>query len=125
MKLNFTFKHLDRSEALEKHTSEILQDSSRFLLKDGYANVYFSKQNHEFCVEISVNTREKYFRAVGLQVDPYLAVDSAVEKLEKQFLKTRQVTRNHKHPELSKSARLEQMNDRFEVPLPQKMKKAA
>lgn len=123
MKLNFTFKHLDRSEALENYTKEKLESVGRFLLKDGYGSVYCSKQNREFCVEVSVNTREKYYRAVALHEDPYLAVDSVVEKLEKQFLKTRKVVQNHRRPELSRAGRLEQMNDRFEAPL--RMKKAA
>lgn len=123
MKLSFTFKHLDRSEALEKHTVEQLESIGRFLLKDGYGTVYVSKQNHEFCVEMSVNTREKYFRAVGLNNDPYKAVDVAIERLEKQFLKTRKLVQNHKSPEQSKAGKLGQMNDRFEVA--NKLRKAA
>ena len=123
MKLNFTFKHLDRSEALENYTKEKLEGVGRFLLKDGYANVYCSKQNHEFCLEVSVNTREKYYRAVAIHEDPYQAVDSVVDKLERQFLKTRKVVQNHRRPELSREGRLQQLNDRFETPL--RMKKAA
>lgn len=115
MKLNFTFKHLDRSEALENHTVDRMENIGRFLLKDGYGNVYFSKQKHEFCVEVSVNTREKYFRAVSSHEDPYLAVDAVVEKLEKQFLKNRKVVQDHKKPELSKTGRLDQLNERFET----------
>ncbi|MBX3035007.1 MAG: ribosome-associated translation inhibitor RaiA [Bdellovibrionaceae bacterium] len=123
MKLNFAFKHLDRSEALEKYTKESLEGIGRFLLKDGYGSVYYSKTNHEFCVEVSVNTREKYFRAVALNSDPYQAVDAVMSKLEKQFLKTRKVVQNHKHPELSRTGKLDQMNGQFEVNL--RMKKAA
>lgn len=123
MKLNFTFKHLDRSEALENYAKERLEAVGRFLLKDGFGNVYCSKQNHEFCLEVSFNTREKYFRAIAYHEDPYLAVDAVVTKLEKQILKTRKVMQNHRRPELSRSGRLEQLNDRFE--LQPRFKKAA
>lgn len=115
MKLNFTFKHLDRSEALETHAVDRMESVGRFLLKDGFGMVYFSKQKHEFCVEVSVNTREKYFRAISYHADPYLAVDAVVEKLEKQFLKSRKLVQDHKKPHLSKAGRLEQLNERFET----------
>ncbi len=123
MKLNFTFKHLDSSQALQSYTQDKLEAVGRFLLKDGFGSVYYSKKNHEFCVEISFNTREKYYRASAYHSDVYQAVDSVVTKLEKQFLKTRKTVQNHKRPELSKKGRLDQLNDRFEQPL--RLKKAA
>lgn len=108
MKLNYTFKHLDHSDALVNYTEERMSEIGRFLLKEGYGNVYFSKQKNEFCVEISVNTREKYFKATSFSMDVYGAVDSVAEKLEKQFLKTSKQLKNHKKPELTKEGRLEQ-----------------
>ncbi|WP_415063900.1 ribosome hibernation-promoting factor, HPF/YfiA family [Bdellovibrio sp.] len=109
MKLNYTFKHLDHSESLENYTAEKMSEVGRFLLKEGYGSVYFSKQKNEFCVEISVNTREKYFKATAYGTDVYGAVDSAAEKIEKQFLKTSKQYKNHKKPELTKEGRLEQV----------------
>ncbi|QDK36825.1 ribosome hibernation-promoting factor, HPF/YfiA family [Bdellovibrio sp. NC01] len=107
MKLNYTFKHLDHSDSLETYTAERMEEIGKFLLKEGYGNVYFSKTKNEFCVEVSVNTREKYFKASGFSVDVYAAVDSVVEKLEKQFLKNTKLHKDHKKPELSREGRLE------------------
>lgn len=107
MKLNYTFKHLDRSDSLETYTDERMSEIGQFLLRDGYGNIYFSKQKNEFCVEVSVNTREKYFKASAFGMDVYAAVDCAVEKLEKQFLKNSKQFKDHKKPELSKEGRLE------------------
>lgn len=115
MKLNFTFKHLDRSEALEAYTAEKLDHVARFLLKDGLGTVCFSKRNHEFELQVSVNTRARYFRAEDSHSDPYQAVDLVCEKLERQFLKIKDTVQHHKSKSQSKSARLEQMNERFEV----------
>lgn len=115
MKLNFTFKHIDRSEALETYTSEQLEHISRFLLKNGMGQVLFSKKNHEFSVEVSVNTRERYFRAHAEGNDAYQAVDEVVQKLERQFLKTKKVVQHYKTKSLSKEGKLERMNERFEV----------
>ena len=108
MKLNYTFKHIDHSDALQDYTSDRMQEIGKFLLKEGYGNVYFSKQKNEFCVEISVNTREKYFKATAFGTDVYAAVDLVVDKLEKQFLKTCKQFKDHKKPELSREGRLNQ-----------------
>lgn len=108
MKLNYTFKHLDHSDALVTYTEERMEEIGRFLLREGYGNVYFSKTKNEFCVEVSINTREKYFKASAFGSDVYGAVDGVAEKLEKQFLKTSKQYKNHKKPELSKEGRLEQ-----------------
>lgn len=116
MKLNYTFKHLDHSDSLVHYTEERMLEIGRFLLKDGNGAVYYSKQKNEFCVEVSFNTREKYFKATASGIDVYTAVDDAVGKLEKQFLKISKQFKNHKKPELTKGRRFEQ---------PIRLKKAA
>lgn len=114
MKLNYTFKHLDHSDALLSYTEGKMEEIEKFLLKEGYGNVYYSKIKNEFCVEVTVNTREKYFKATSYNMDAYTAVDLVVEKLEKQFLKTRKIMQDHKKPELSREGKIEQLNSRLE-----------
>ncbi|MGZ3742854.1 MAG: ribosome hibernation-promoting factor, HPF/YfiA family [Pseudobdellovibrionaceae bacterium] len=114
MKLNYTFKHLDHSDALVGYTEEKLEEVGKFLLKEGYGNVYYSKIKSEFCVEVTVNTREKYFKATSYNLDIYTAVDMVVEKLEKQFIKTRKIMQTHKKPDLSREGKMEQLNSRLE-----------
>lgn len=114
MKTNYTFKHLDHSESLLNYTNEKLENIAKFLLKEGYGNVYFSKQKSEFCVEISVNTSRKYFKASAYNLDVYAAVDAVMEKLEKQFLKTRKLLQDHKKFDLSKEGQMEHLNERME-----------
>lgn len=108
MKLNTTFKHLDHSDSLVTYTEQRMEEIGQFLLREGYGSVYFSKTKSEFCVEISVNTRERYFKASAYGTDVYGAVDSCVDKLEKQFIKTCKQYKDHKKPELSKEGRLDQ-----------------
>ncbi|WP_413288706.1 ribosome hibernation-promoting factor, HPF/YfiA family [Bdellovibrio sp. HCB337] len=114
MKLNYTFKHLDHSDSLVQYAEEKMEEIGKFLLKEGYGNVYFSKTKNEFCVEVTVNTREKYFKATSYNMDVYTAVDLVVEKLEKQFLKTRKIMQHHKKPELSREGKIDQLNSRLE-----------
>jgi len=114
MKLNYTFKHLDHSDSLVDYTAEKLEEIGKFLLKDGSGSVLFSKTKNEFCVEVTINTREKFFKASCYNMDAYTAVDTVVDKLEKQFLKMRKIMQGHKKPELSREGKLEQLNSRLE-----------
>jgi putative sigma-54 modulation protein len=123
MKFNYTFKHLDHSDSLVDYTEDKMSEITRFLLKDGSGNIYFSKQKNNFCVEISVNTREKFFKATGTSQDIYASVDDVVAKLEKQFLKTAKQVKNHKKFELSKEGRLGRMTKDME-PAPRYRKAA-
>jgi len=126
MKTNFTFKHLDFSESLATYTDSQLEEISRFLLKSGACNVHYSKVKHDYCVEFSLNTKEKYFRAKAYAPDIYVAVDMAVDKLEKQVLKVRKINQHHKKFSLSKEGKMTVMNARFEEkPKWSRVKKAA
>lgn len=124
MKTNFTFLHLDHSQALMEYAHNNLEEIARFLLKASSCNVLFSKTREEFCVEMSVPTKEKYFRAKAYAPDIYVAVDMAVERLERQFLKIRKTNQHHKKFELSKEGRMQTVNSRFELKIP-RYKKAA
>lgn len=114
MKSNYTFKHLDYSESLVNYTTEKLNEIGSFLLKDGRCNVYYSKDQYQFQVEISLNTKQKFFKATASAKDAYVAVDLIADKLERQFLKVKEIYMDHKKYELSKEGRLNELNSQFE-----------
>lgn len=114
MKSNFTFKHLDYSESLVNYTNMKLDEIGQFLLKDGRGNVYYSKNQHEFTVEISINSKQKFFKATASAPDVYVAVDLMADKLEKQFLKIKEIYVDHKKFDLSKEGKLRDYNNQFE-----------
>ena len=121
MKSNFTFKHLDYSESLVDYTSMKLDEIGQFLLKDGRSNVYYSKNQHEFTVEDSINSKQKFFKATASAPDIYVAVDLIADKLEKQFLKIKEIYVDHKKFDLSKEGKLRDYNNQFEYhPKPKK-----
>ncbi|MBC7742057.1 MAG: ribosome-associated translation inhibitor RaiA [Bdellovibrionaceae bacterium] len=114
MKSNYTFKHLDYSESLVNYANEKLNEIGHFLFRDSRSTVYFFKNNHEFVVEISINTKEKFFKATASATDVYVAVDMSVDKLEKQFLKVKEIYQNHKKFDLSKEGKLQDINSQME-----------
>ena len=114
MKSNYTFKHLDYSDSLVDYTTEKLDEIGGFLLKDGRCNVYYSKDQHEFRVQISLNTKQKFFKASASATDVYVAVDMMTDKLEKQFLKVKEIYMDHKKFPLSREGKLQDFNNQFE-----------
>lgn len=105
MKVQYIFKHLDHSDALQDYTQTLLDSCSRFLLKDTKAHVTFSKRQKEFCVEVTVFTKQRAFRSKSFHFDVYASVDESVQKLEKQFLKVRKINTHHKKPEVRRNKR--------------------
>lgn len=96
MKTVFKYRRLDYSDSLSKYAEAKLDEIGRFLLKDGQSSVSFWKENHNYCVEVSINTRQKYFKASAEASDIYVAVDLVCDKLERQFLKIKEVYTDHK-----------------------------
>ena len=96
MKTNYSFKHLDYSESLVKYSETKLDEVGKFLLKEGQCHVYFWKDHHQFYAEVTVNTRQKFFKATAHADDIYAATDMVCDKLEKQFIKVKEVYTGHK-----------------------------
>lgn len=114
MKLTATFKHLDYSDSLVQYTDQKLDEIGRFLLKDGRCQVIYYKDQHEFVAEITINSKEKHFKASAHSSDVYVAVDLMVDRLEKQFLKVKEVYQHHKKFDLSKAGKLNDINAQLE-----------
>lgn len=114
MKSNYTFKHLDYSESLVNYTNEKFEEIGKFLLKEGRCTVFYWKDHHEFHCEVSINSKEKFFKAHGTAADIYVAVDLMIDKMERQFLKVKEIYQDHKKFDLSKEGRMKEINDQME-----------
>ncbi len=124
MRAQHTYKHIDRSESLEEFVDDRLREVGRFLLKEGMAQVTYGKQRELFTVEVTVNSRERYFKSVEEGMDIYAVVSEALNKLERQILKIRKINTHHKKYDLSRQGKLDRINERFEYQMT-KWKKAA
>jgi len=121
MKVQFNFIHLDVSEALQEYTELHLNEIGKFLLKDGQCHCFVSKTRGAFAVEITVqSSKQKYFKATASKHDIYEAVDAVIDKLERQFLKTKSLVKNHKKFEISREGRLRDLNGKLEPRTPLK-----
>src|SRR5689334_7682013 len=102
MKFQFTYRHVDHSQALTTYAQEQFERVGRHLLKDSNWHVFFSMGRYDYHVEVSVNGPWGHFKASSRAEDFYEAVDQASARLERQFQKKKEQHQHHHRPELSK-----------------------
>ena len=97
MKVEFTFLHVDSSEALKTRAMEKLEKVDTFEHKPMDIQIIISQFRHDCLVEINVLEGRRKFQASGVSNDFYKSLDKAVEKLKKQLSKGKRRMKHHKH----------------------------
>jgi putative sigma-54 modulation protein len=115
MKVDFSFKHLDTSQALMGYTEEKLGKIEKFELKPMEVHVVYSMQRHECMIEVTVLEGRRKFKATSVSHDFYRAVDNMVNKLSRQMSKDKKHLKYHKRPELSHYGQIEHLNPQLET----------
>ncbi len=97
MKVEFTFLHVDSSDALKARALEKLQKIDTFEHKPMDIHIIISQFRHDCLVEINVLEGRRKFQASGVSNDFYKSMDKAVDKLRKQLSKGKRRMKHHKH----------------------------
>lgn len=84
MKINFTGRHVEVSEALRIASRERLEKMTTFLDDVIDVHVTFSVDNHRHSVEVSLKTRHDTFVASSESSDMYKSLAQAMDKLDAQ-----------------------------------------
>ncbi|MBL8148657.1 MAG: ribosome-associated translation inhibitor RaiA [Blastocatellia bacterium] len=92
MKVEFTGRHVDVSEAIKKHTKEQLEKIEKVFDFEsaGKAHIILDVEKHRHRAEIVFRWRDQELTALGETDDMYTAITQAVEKLERQVLKLKE-----------------------------------
>lgn len=115
MKCDFSFKHLDTSQALMDYAQEKLQNVASLMLKEGRAHIEFSRnKKFDYICEVTIQSGIGHFKALAHGDSFHHAVELCNEKLYKQIMKNRKINQKHKGPERSKRGRLEEINKNLE-----------
>lgn len=97
MNLNISFKQMDSSDALKDYTAEKSERLAKYF--DGKITVTWNftieKQNRVAHCHLMGNNMN-YFGEASTE-DLYASVDVAVEKIEKQLRKHKEIVRDHLH----------------------------
>jgi len=123
MRFQFSFHQVDVSPSLRDYTEEHFAKAGLLLLKASQWKVFYSMIRHECHVSVSVQCGWGHFKASARTDDFYASVDQVAAKLEKQFLKRKEVLQHHKKPERTKQARLTRLLPEAEMASPAYFKK--
>ena len=97
MKVEFTFLHVDSSDALKARALEKLHKIDNFEYKPMEINIIISQLRHECLIVINALEGRRKFQSSASANDFYKSVDKAIEKLCKQMKKGKRRMKNHKH----------------------------
>lgn len=97
MKVHFTGRHVDVSEALKTVSKERLDKMATYLDDVIDAHVIFSVDSHRHLAEVTLKTRHDTFVASSETPDMYKSIGLAMDKLDAQAHKRhdRHVTKAH------------------------------
>lgn len=115
MKVDFTFKHVDSSEALMEYASDRIEKIAKFELKPMDVHFTISMQRHECIVDVSVLEGRRKFKAQAITNDFYRAVEMVVNKLTRQMSKDKRRLKHHKNAERSDYGNLNRLTESLEM----------
>lgn len=111
MKLNFTGKNMEITDALRDVTEKKLGKLDKYFQKDIEGNVTFSSEKNRKIIEVTINLPGTIIRAEESTDDMYVSIDRAVDVLERQIRKHK--TKLQKRYQNNETIRFENV-----VPLP-------
>lgn len=99
MKFQFSFKHMQTSEALTRHAeSKIRSEVEKFVTKPVECHVSFLVDRHNHTAHCTFNGGDGYqFQVEHTCSDMYGSVDHMVDKLEVQLRRQKEKLKDHKH----------------------------
>lgn len=87
MKLNFTGKNMEITEALKDVTSRKLKKLDKYFQSDVEGNVVYSVERNWKIFEVTINLPGTILRVEEASDDMYTSIDKAVDVLERQIRK--------------------------------------
>ena len=97
MKVDITGRHTEITPALREFTEEKLQKLDKLLDGPSEAHVVLSIVKHRHIVEIQIKSRTGVLAGTEETGDLYASIGEVVDKLERQALKQKEKTHDHKH----------------------------
>lgn len=114
MKVDFTFKHIDSSDALMEYAQDRIEKIEKFELNPMEVHFVISMQKHECIVEVSVIEGRRKFKANANSTDFYRSVEMVVNKLSRQMSKDKRRLKAHKSPERSSYGKIARLTPSLE-----------
>jgi putative sigma-54 modulation protein len=114
MKVDFTFKHVDTSEALMAYAHDRIEKIAKFELNPMDVHFIISMTKHDCTVEVHLEEGRRKFKASATSDDFYRSVEMVVNKLSRQLSKDKRRLKHHKNAEKSSYGKLARLNESLE-----------
>lgn len=96
MEINFTFRNLEKSDALKQHALDKLKRLNKYLIKPTTAHIIFHVERFQHIVEVTLNANGIQHVSHEKDEDMYTSLDKAISKLERQLKKYKERMKEHK-----------------------------
>jgi putative sigma-54 modulation protein len=89
MNVSITFRHMDASEAIRKHTAAKLGKLQKFLRQPMTAKVTISVDKLKHVAEARISSGGAHLEAKESSADMYTSIDRMIDKLDRQIRVTK------------------------------------
>lgn len=96
MQISTTFRHMEQSDALKSYAEEKLERIRKYIDEPIVAQVYLTVEKIRHIVEITINAKGVTTKASEATSDMYAAIDSVVDKIERQLRRYKERLKDHK-----------------------------
>jgi putative sigma-54 modulation protein len=103
MQVNITARHLELTQALADYVRKKVERCERYSDNLTWAQVILTVEKYRQVAEVIIHGASKTFRSQEESIDLYAAIDVAVDKIEKQLKKYKEIAKVHR--KTSKTAR--------------------
>jgi putative sigma-54 modulation protein len=87
MKINYTWKHIDHSQAAEEYSNDKLNKVTKYVHNIVSCDVSFEKINSEIKANMNLHAGNQFFNAHNSHKDIYACVDGLEDKILSQVSK--------------------------------------
>jgi len=85
MNITITFRHMEGTEAVKKHTTDKVAKMQKFLRQAMTAQVTLSVEGLEHVADVAIQAGSAHFHARERSEDMYASIDMVLDKLERQI----------------------------------------
>jgi putative sigma-54 modulation protein len=96
MRIDYTFRNLDSSDAIKAYAAEKLGKLQKFVRGPVEAAVTFSVERHLHCVDVNLNADGTHHQGREEQEDMYASIDLVVDKIQRQLNRAHEQDSNHR-----------------------------
>ena len=96
MQINITARHLVLTPAIAEYVKKKIERCERFFDQPAWAQAILYVEKYRQVAEVVIHAGKLTFRSKEESIDLYAAIDLAVDKIEKQLKKHKEITKVHR-----------------------------